>query len=183
MRHGQSKANVMGLIVSDPSNGIHTDYALSDQGRMQVVESAQKTRLGKDTIIYSSDFSRARETASIVCRQFGVEKIHITHALRERNFGDYEKTDHGNYQLVWSDDAVNSSHKNNKVESVDEVIERTTTFIQKLEKTYNNQDILLVSHGDTLQILQTSFQNVDGSKHRSLPHLKTAEIRELQFKR
>jgi len=181
MRHGQSKANVAGLIISHPENGTHPDYALSDIGYDQALSSAENTHLNSDTIIFSSDFSRAKETAEIVRSQLSVKEVHITTALRERNFGSYEKTDHSNYQLVWNDDATDANHKNNGVESIEEVIERVTSLIGQLEQTYQNKSILLVSHGDTLQILQTAFQKVDGSTHRSLPHLETAEIRELQL--
>ena len=37
--------------------------------------------------------------------------------------------------------------------------------------------VLLVSHGDALQILQTAFHRMDASRHRQLDHLDTAEIR------
>lgn len=48
-----------------------------------------------------------------------------------------------------------------------------------LESAYNDKDILLVSHGDASQVLQTGFQKVDPRQHRSLQHLETAEIRQL----
>jgi len=38
-------------------------------------------------------------------------------------------------------------------------------------------DIILVSHGDTLQILQTYFQGIDPHRHRTLPHLETCTFR------
>jgi hypothetical protein len=40
--------------------------------------------------------------------------------------------------------------------------------------------VILVAHGDVLQILQTGFLlHEDASKHRSLDHLETATIRKL----
>ena len=39
--------------------------------------------------------------------------------------------------------------------------------------------VVLVAHGDVLQILQTSFARVDVRQHRSLEHLQTATLREL----
>ena len=44
------------------------------------------------------------------------------------------------------------------------------------------RDILLVSHGDTLQILEAGFLRMDPSAHRQLPHLDTAQIRELRLR-
>ncbi|MBS3054839.1 MAG: histidine phosphatase family protein [Candidatus Aenigmarchaeota archaeon] len=67
-RHGQSEANVLGIIISDPAVGIK-NYGLSHLGRDQVYKSAKAAResdlLGPKTIIYTSDFLRARETADI----------------------------------------------------------------------------------------------------------------------
>jgi hypothetical protein len=37
--------------------------------------------------------------------------------------------------------------------------------------------VILVAHGDVLQILQTAFEGVDPREHRSLPHLPNAELR------
>mmetsp|Transcript_101209 Transcript_101209/g.326136 ORF Transcript_101209/g.326136 Transcript_101209/m.326136 type:complete len:81 (-) Transcript_101209:64-306(-) len=39
--------------------------------------------------------------------------------------------------------------------------------------------VVLVSHGDALQLLQTAFQGSPAGVHRSLPHLNPAELREL----
>lgn len=40
-------------------------------------------------------------------------------------------------------------------------------------------DVLLVSHGDVLQILQTYTGGTDPRLHRQLPHLNTGEVRQL----
>jgi glucosyl-3-phosphoglycerate phosphatase len=61
------------------------------------------------------------------------------------------------------------------------VLDRATAFVVELERRYSGRDILLVSHGDTLQILQAGFLRIDPSRHRSLPDLATAEIRWLRL--
>ena len=66
MRHGESKANALGIIVSDPNNGV-SNYGLTEKGEWQATASAQKAidvfGFDSQTIIYSSDFKRAKETA------------------------------------------------------------------------------------------------------------------------
>ena len=50
-------------------------------------------------------------------------------------------------------------------------------------KTLANNIYVFVAHGDTLQILQTAFAaeiGFDARKHRSLPHLRNAEVREMR---
>jgi probable phosphoglycerate mutase len=61
------------------------------------------------------------------------------------------------------------------------VLDRATALIADLERRYSGRDILLVSHGDTLQILQAGFLRMDPARHRQVPHLETAEIRQLDL--
>ena len=180
MRHGESKANVAKIIISTPENGVKEDYALSELGHEQARQSAEKTHLGPDTVIFTSDFSRARETAEIVAEVIGATTPIIAPALRERHFGEFEEKSNVHYDDVWAHDAHpehGGDHTEYGVESVNANIARTTAFILELEETYDNRDILLVSHGDTLQILQTAFDRVEPHTHRSLKHLETGEIR------
>ncbi|MFA6422428.1 MAG: histidine phosphatase family protein [Candidatus Buchananbacteria bacterium] len=181
IRHGQSKANVAGIILSHPKNGT-TGYGLTEDGKVQVENSIKKNKiLNEQTEIYSSDFVRAKETAKIVQKNIGVKKITYTASLRERNFGKWEKTSHDNYHKVWLEDAKDPHHKINGVESTANVVDRVTKLILKLEGKYKDKKILLVAHGDTLQILQTAFIKACPSTHRKVKHLEVAEIRELKL--
>ena len=56
-----------------------------------------------------------------------------------------------------------------------------STVLSPNEKEHQPWQVLLVAHGDVLQILQTAFTRVDVRTHRSLPHLETATVRELSF--
>jgi glucosyl-3-phosphoglycerate phosphatase len=179
MRHGQSKANVEGIIVSHPENGVKDRYGLTDLGKEQVRISAERSSLGTDTLIFCSDFSRAAQTANIVQKALNCAPPQPTILLRERFFGDLEMQDNANYQKVWDKDKQDPGHTEHGVESVNSVLDRATKLIAELEQTYKDKDILLISHGDCLQILQTGFQKVSSSAHRELEHLKTAEIRQL----
>jgi broad specificity phosphatase PhoE len=181
-RHGKSKANEEGIIVSHPENGIG-GYGLAVEGKNQVQMAVEKAKndkiLDSNTIIISSDFSRTMETAEIAKQVLGADAVIPSPKLRERNFGEWEKTGNESYEKVWEDDIKDPNHKVKNVESVQEVQDRTTSLIADLEEKYKGKNILLVSHGDALQILQTAFENVPSSHHRTLRHLETAEIRRL----
>ena len=177
MRHGQSKANAASIIVSSLAHDERGDYGLTELGREQALASAEKSGLPAGTIIYSSGFARARQTAEIVREHLGVQAVTIAGALGERYFGGWEGTDTANYAKVWAADEA--GRIDGDVEPVTAVLDRTTAFVAKLELEHRENDILLVSHGDALQILQTGFRKLDPAAHRSLPHLETAEIRQL----
>ena len=183
LRHGESIANQKGLIVSSPENGIK-NYGLSETGRKQIADSVRSNnKINKRTKIISSDFLRAFESAQIAHQLLHSESdILYSKHLRERFFGDNELKDNTIYQNIWDEDQLNSSHTINNVESADAVMERTTSLITTLENDYKGEIFLLASHGDALQILQAGFNKTSASLHRSLPHLDTAEIRELLLK-
>jgi broad specificity phosphatase PhoE len=182
MRHGQSKANVAGVIISRVDNDRRGDYGLSEPGRQQVLAAARDCGLPGDTVICSSDFSRARETAEIMRAHLGAPEVTIAEALRERCFGDLEGTPAANYARVWAADNADPGHASGGVESATAVLDRATGLIADLERRYRGRDILLVSHGDTLQILQAGFLRMEPDRHRQVPHLETAEIRELHLR-
>mgnify|MGYP001556068181 FL=1 len=182
MRHGHSIANQQGIIVSHPDNGCDR-FGLSELGREQVKQSLQNFGLlDVNTIIVSSDFCRARESAEIVNAQLsGDGSINLDSRLRERNFGELELTPDSRYMDVWQQDAKDPDSQLRGVESVNQVMSRVTSVVAEYEARYTGATILLVSHGDALQILQTAFARMDGSSHRQLDHLHTAQIRPLQF--
>ena len=180
MRHGRSLANQLELIVSSPENGVES-YGLDDKGREQVIDSVEATKAILDvSLIISSDFKRAQETAEITHDLLSLNEDIVFHKLlRERFFGDLELTSSDNYQSVWDEDGLDATHTKFGVESVGAVMDRATSLIATLEGYFTETSFLLVSHGDVSQILQAAFNKLPASEHRSVPHLNTAEIREL----
>jgi probable phosphoglycerate mutase len=180
MRHGESEANRRALIISTPAAGI-SGYGLTQRGRNQVLASiTANTQLDAATLIYSSDFKRALETAQIVHHRLGCRyPITIHAALRERCFGDLEGADHRNYEQVWQADAKNADHSGHHVEAANAVMARVTALVCELDRSHRSHTFLLVAHGDVLQLLQTAFHRQPAERHRSLTHLDTAEIRPL----
>ena len=181
MRHGESEANIKGIIISDPKIGTK-QYGLSELGKQQVQQSIAKTEFDHNTIVISSDFKRAMETANIIHQHIqSTTKIIESWKLRERYFGEWDGLSNENYQQVWLADTQTDLDPGYKVESVNQVTQRFLELLLTLESTFQKREIILVSHGDTLQIGQAFLQNIDPHKHRTLPHLSTAEIRRLNF--
>ena len=61
------------------------------------------------------------------------------------------------------------------------VFSRTRSLIDKLEEEFylKGMFVLLVSHGDTLQITMTRYAGVAPECHRSLCHLGNGDVREI----
>jgi broad specificity phosphatase PhoE len=196
MRHGQSKANEAGVIVSRIETDRGGDWGLTELGRRQALSAAERCGLPADTVICSSDFARAQQTAEVMRAHLDVPAVTAAEALRERCFGELDGTSAANYAQVWKADNADPGHADpghgdpghgdpghadGGIESAAAVLDRTTALIADLERRYSGRDILLVSHGDTLQIMQAGFLKMDPSGHRRLPQLDTAEIRQLRL--
>ncbi len=178
MRHGHSQANEKGIIISDPSVGT-VQYGLTESGIAQVREAALLFAGNKETIICSSDFQRTRETSEILRETWKSGEVIHTPLLRERFFGAFEGKSGDEYEKVWELDKKKGSYNKESIESPERVAFRVESFMRGLDKKYSGKMIILVSHGDCLQILQSVRMNLSPSEHRSVPHLHVGEIRSL----
>jgi len=177
MRHGQSLANLKHIIISCPKNGV-PHFGLSAFGKKQVLDSISKNKeFDKNTIIYSSDFKRARETAEIVRTHIKAKPIIFSKNLRERDFKQLEKKDYSNFYLkIWKYDLSGKPYKN--IESVYSIANRFKELLLHLEKKYNKKKIILVTHGDIISVGLTVFNNKNPKYHHKLfSMLENAELR------
>ncbi|MHB1163025.1 MAG: histidine phosphatase family protein [Minisyncoccota bacterium] len=184
LRHGESTANLAGIVLSRQEDGEKIDYTLTPEGEEQVRRSVTKSKesgeLDANTIIITSPFSRTRRTAEIAKEVLGAERdIVVEERLRERWFGDWERSSNDAYEKVWAADKENPDHTIAHVESARDVQMRTMALIHDLENQYDGKTILLVSHGDALQLLLTGIEKQSPALHRNTPHLETAEIRKV----
>ncbi|KAF9339521.1 hypothetical protein BGZ91_005657 [Linnemannia elongata] len=188
-----------------------TGFGLSSKGRLEVVETAKtladhiittstQTQNRARVRILTSPFQRTLNTASIIKSQFRTFftplqdtitlelGLTITQDLRERFFGEFEMRTPSDdlYNQVWAADAQNPFHELFGVESVVDVTRRVTDVIRSQEERQEEQEgeevwVVLVSHGDSLQILQTAMRGWSGDRHRQLEHLETANWRVVEW--
>jgi glucosyl-3-phosphoglycerate phosphatase len=190
LRHGQSRPNVAGLIVSRPSAGVEAKNGLTAAGREQAVTASGDLRAmlapGERVLVLSSDFSRAWETASIVADLIPGSELRQDVRLRERFFGLYEGQSSSRYEDVWEQDAGLGTRRGTEwhlgskgVESVYCVRARMSQVVREVNSLHSCRLVLLVSHGDALQILQTLASDLPAFRHRELGHLENGEVRPL----
>ncbi len=182
MRHGQSEANVAGKINSHPDSGC-THFGLTDEGKQQVVDSLANYTGHAIHRVYCSDFLRTQQTARLVTESLGLPSPIDEPLLRERYFGDWDGLSDCHYERVWQQDATAPHKPSGQVESSAQVFTRAMSVIERLERQHLDETILLVAHGDVLQILRTVWFNLAPHEHRSLPSIHTAEIITLNDKR
>lgn len=182
-RHGESEANVAGIVLSDPAEGVPR-WGLTARGRAQVPDALATARAagllaaaGPLLRVLTSDFRRARETAELSAELLGAHPPRLEPALRERAFGVHEGLGNERYAAVWARDREDPEHTEAGVESARAATARACALIARLEGAGAGATYLLVSHGDTLQLLQTAFLGLSPASHRERPHWAPAEVR------
>ncbi|CAI7891259.1 unnamed protein product [Closterium sp. NIES-53] len=175
LRHGRSLANERGLIVSSLVNGVAAEYGLAAEGRQQAQRAGRQLKelleqrgvAGRDVVVFASPFSRTQQTAALAAAELGIDvlgtRFQTAEELRERYFGHHlELNSHDLYPAVWVDDRKDATFRpGGDGESVLAVAQRTARLIQHIEEAVDGKVVVLVSHGDTLQIINSLLYSCD----------------------
>ena len=145
LRHGQSLANVEGVISSDPEVAT-VKHGLSEKGWAEAEAAAaavvrEAINCGCGVCICTSDFKRARQTALAVrmgaiaagLRVWPKDGVLEDVRLRERYFGEFDGKGDDGYAQIWAADAISADHEEFGVESVSSVLERAYAVIERLD--------------------------------------------------
>ena len=150
VRHGQSEANAKRVLQG------HMDSPLSNYGRLQARELAQRmisTGNNVFDLMYSSDLSRASETAKIISQILKIDKITYLPLLRELNLGIYEglSLDEVNKRGLLVNLQNDYSKQAPGGESISSMIQRINSFLEIINiPTPQPLSLLVITHGGTL---------------------------------
>lgn len=177
MRHGHSQANQQGVIVSSPARGIES-FGLSPYGEQQLAQLVADWQWPVPTRVVHSDFLRTTQTAAHVAARFELVPS-VDKRLRERHFGELEGQGDDRYPSIWALDAEDAEHRHYQVEALSAVASRMQMVIAAWEQQVSGETILLVSHGDPLQILLTALAKKPLTQHREQPALLPASVTQI----
>ena len=145
LRHGQSEANARGWM------GGALESPLTELGRLQAEHA--RGELPTFDVAWSSDLSRAMETATIVLA--GTLPLHTTPLLRERDMGHWatrprKSLARQKHRLLSWTDAPDSA------ESQLHVARRSVAFLATLPVA----DTLIVAHGGVIRVVTGLLDDV-----------------------
>jgi probable phosphoglycerate mutase len=156
-RHGQTNWNILGKTQG------HGNSDLTDKGKEQAKQLAYALKEYPIDMIFTSDLGRAIETAQIIGDEIDV-KVQETNALREMGFGEWEgllideiKSNYASVYTTWRNEPHLAQIPGG--ETLHLIKDRVDSFIQSLNKKYDNKHILLVTHSVTVRVMLLAFLN------------------------
>ena len=177
VRHGETEWN-----KSFRYQG-HSDIHLNDNGIEQVVRVRDILAGERIDVIYSSDLSRARETAEIIASMHDGVEICQSPLLREMNFGQAEGMTFDEMKERYpgiAGDLQAWRTRSPEVhlpdgESIAQLAARVARFAGKLKEHEPEETVLVVAHGGSLQVLICMLLGI-GLEHWFQVRLSSASV-------
>jgi probable phosphoglycerate mutase len=157
-RHGETDYNVQGRYAGT------TDTPLNGNGLRQAEELAVKLSSADLNVIVSSPLLRARQTADIIRKAFGVP-LTVMEEFAEINLGVYEGLTREEAQTRYPDMWARLSSRPPDVapdggETHRQFDAKVAAGMEKLKSMYNNSNVLLVCHALTARVINRQIQGL-----------------------
>lgn len=151
IRHGETAWNVDTRIQGQ------TDIGLNHKGHWQARQAAVALADEPIAAIYTSDLSRAHDTARAIGQVLGLTPQALT-GLRERAFGIFEKRTWADIETLWPEAAQQWRARvpdwaPEQGESLLSLRERIQDLTHALAERHLGEQIVLVAHGGVMDIL------------------------------
>lgn len=173
VRHGQSMANVEGFFAGN------MDAPLSPLGYSQAEKTAsyiaKNYHIDK---IYSSDLTRAFDTAKTIGEKVGVTPI-PDEDFREMNAGEWEGNkfdvlDAREDYILWKKDIGNSKAEGG--ESFFDVMERSVSAFTRVAQENDGKVVVVVTHAHPVRAARCKWKNMTLSQAKDVPWVSNASI-------
>lgn len=167
-RHGQSDWN-----HSQRWQGF-ADRPLTQVGRRQAVELAERLDGTELDAIYSSDLQRARETAEIVARTKGLT-VETTPDLREVDVGSWEGLSRAEAEERFPDGYgrwLQGGEGWDDGETYEQMSERVLSAILRIAKAHAPGRVLTVAHGGSIRAVHAAALGLDVHSYRRIQRVE-----------
>ncbi|HEV7639547.1 MAG TPA: histidine phosphatase family protein [Gaiellaceae bacterium] len=161
----------------------HEDQPLNDVGREQARALADTLANRGVDVVFSSDLSRAHETALIVADRLGLP-VEVDPGLREVDVGSWSGRAHNEIEGIdpegfrrWQEGLKGWSGG----ESYEEMGERVVAAVLRLGARHPGQTLLLVTHGGSIRACRATAAGLDYAASRvgAIGSMANCEVAEL----
>ena len=163
VRHGETIENVQKI------NQGHLQGHLSEKGKKQARETAERLKKEKIDLVYCSDLKRTRDTAAEIMNVIKAP-IHYTKELRELDIGVFSGTPYGTIKEYLQKNNIQDfpNFKPEGGESLNEFQKRLCDFCNKLLIKHKTENILLITHGGVIKNLLLHLLKLDDKYHKHI---------------
>jgi len=186
LRHGKTihQTEKKNIIYGYPDN--NPPCVLLKEGIEEVRLAGGKLKEKNIDYVFASDILRVKQTVEIIAEIIGydLEKVVYDKRLRDINWGILGGKNKEDAWAYYDNDKMKKFEMSvPKGESWNQCQERMVAVLNEIENSYQNKNILIVSHGDPLWLLEGYLK---GKSNRELidemnnnQDIKTGEIREI----
>jgi probable phosphoglycerate mutase len=151
VRHGETAWNAEHRVQGQ------LDVPLNAIGQAQAQAAAKILSQEKFDAIYSSDLTRARQTADPVASFHSME-IRLDKDLRERHYGIFERLTYAEVKVRYPEDYARFDARDPEYafrtgESLKDFSARSIAIVSKLAHAHPGQSIVVFTHGGVLDML------------------------------
>jgi 2,3-bisphosphoglycerate-dependent phosphoglycerate mutase len=150
-----------------------TDTPLSDIGFAQAEAVGRRMAKHEFSALYSSDLSRAYETAAAIARESGRE-IRRERALRERTFGIFEGLTYSEMTQRYPEEHARFSQRDPDyavpgAESPRQFYDRSLACLNAIAAAHPDECVVVVTHGMLLDTMYRAARNLPLTEKRDAP--------------
>ncbi|MFZ2187576.1 MAG: class I tRNA ligase family protein [Candidatus Moraniibacteriota bacterium] len=168
VRHGETEGNVKRVTQGN------SNTPLTEKGKKQVRETAEKLRDQHIALIISSDLGRCQETAQIIAEITGAP-VEFDAAFRERHYGEAEGLTYEETQAKFPHSRAYDT-EGNDIETYRAIEERLREAFAKHRNLHQNKNVVIVSHGGAIRMLIKHIKNLDPLDAVTRPGIKNAQL-------
>ncbi len=190
LRHGEAVSNIENINSCWPEQ---RENPITEKGRRSIEKLLPRLKKNKIDLIFSSDILRAKQTAEIVARGLGI-KENYDKRLREIDTGELNSKPREEAKKYF-DLENNFSQKELAERSFMEgflggenyaqVLLRIQDFIRDIDTKHQNKNILIITHGDPIILLLSSFlgwTKEEFFENKDREYFNQGELRKVDYK-
>jgi 2,3-bisphosphoglycerate-dependent phosphoglycerate mutase len=150
------------------------DRPLTDRGRRQAEELADRLDGTELDAVYSSDLQRARDTAEVVARRRGLA-VSTTPDLREVDVGAWSGLNRAEAEAQFPEAYARWLHGGEgweDGETYEQLAARVLKEMQRIAAAHDGGRVLVVAHGGTIRVIHAAALGVDVRTYRRIQRVE-----------
>jgi isoleucyl-tRNA synthetase len=154
LRHGEADSNVLNIVSSFPEK---FEIGLTEKGKKEIEKAVKELKKEGIDMIISSPLNRTKQTAEVVSKALGI-KYKIDERLAEYDFGRLNGATVEEFEKEVGNHAGKFKNSPEGGETLVDVRSRVFSLVKELEENNKGKNILFISHGDPLWVLQAMME-------------------------